>query len=124
MLCLPMIGRVPSVNVRPVSETSVLVVWRKLDTLDVTAYNVYFTLEGEEKKREVLEDFIRVESPPAGTEPSVVVGGLDQGGEYRFEVVPLVFINGAEREGQERSEGVMIAVEGLTGTCLVQVGVV
>lgn len=110
------------VSVTSLSDTSVLVSWRGLDSRDVSAYRVYYSLirtDGASEKRQASEErSMRVASEEGS---SAVVEGLDVGGEYQFQVVALVVVSDIEREGEERSTGSMIMVGGIRGRCVVWV---
>ena len=96
-------------TVEPLNATSARVSWRSLDSQDVSGYRVYYSLvsgpESRRKRQGFGEESVRVSSEE---DPSVVVGGLEEGRQYQFEVVALVVVSGVEREGEQRSEETMV----------------
>lgn len=100
------------------SDTNVLVSWKRLASQDISGYRIYyFRTDINPVKRQALgpgEESVRV----SGDANSAVVGGLQAGVEYRFQVVALVLISGLEREGVNRSEGVMALVAGVRGVII------
>lgn len=122
---LPPSGQVSLVTVEPLNDTSARVTWTRLESRDVSGYRVYYLLvdgisESRRRRQSLVEGNVRVSSE----EDSVVVGGLEEGGQYRFEVAVLVVVSGVEREGRERLEGPMLQVGGVQGEWVGHGGVV
>ena len=102
---ISILGQVRGVRTTPLDAVSVNVSWMKLDSHDITSYRVYFYLDANSKEY----------SSFPGISSSGVIDGLEQEGQYQFQVVGVVIVNGLEYEGQTRSGTSVTYVGGLNG---------
>lgn len=110
-------GVVFGVNVFPVGPREVQVTWRKLDSRDVTSYRVYYRLltdpTTDAKRQAAGGGEVRLSFPAESN--SGIVGSLEEGEEYMFEMVAVVTVSGVEREGEVRSQASVVKVQEVRG---------
>lgn len=90
---------VEEVSVEPHNATAILVSWKRLDSEDVVAYRVIYTLEGGASQRQSGGSAAGSLVFP-GNASSGVVGGLRPQLAYQFQVVAVVTLpDGSTADG-------------------------
>ena len=85
-----------NVRVEVLSNTAVRVTWDPLLLTGVVGYRVYYRPTSGSRKRQSMEQSVRVEGATSG---SVTITGLQGGVQYQFQVVALGLQGGEEFEG-------------------------
>ena len=87
---------VMNVMVMALSDTAVRVTWNPLLLTGIVGYRVYYRPTSGSRKRQSVEQSVRVEGATSG---SVTITGLQGGVQYQFQVVALGLQGGEEFEG-------------------------
>ena len=98
-------------KVNALGPSEVEVTWRPLDSQDIAGYRVYYRIaDSVDVRRQAGGEELRMDFPAESA--SGVVGGLEEGEEYTFEVVAVVTVSGLDREG-DRSPPSVVEVGGV-----------
>ena len=89
---------VRNVMAMTLSDTAVSVTWNPLLLTGIVGYRVYYRPTSGSRKRQSVEQFVRVENASSG---SITITGLQGGVQYQFQVVALA---GTEEAEGPRSE--------------------
>ena len=106
------VGQVENVAVESLNATAVQVSWTRLQSQDISYYRVHYTAVVFNRRKQLGRSALF-----SGDSSSGVVGGLETGVTYMFEVAAVVMVGGEEREGSV-SEGVTAVVRD-TGNTLI-----
>ena len=85
-----------NVRVEVLSNTAVRVSWNPLLLTGIVGYRVYYRPTSGSRKRQSVEQSVRVEGATSG---STTITGLQGGVQYQFQVVALGLQGGEEFEG-------------------------
>ena len=89
------VGQVENVVVESLNATAVQVSWTRLQSQEISYYRVYYTAIVFNRRKQLGRSALF-----SGDSSSGVVGGLEIGVTYAFQVVPVVIVRGKEREGE------------------------
>ena len=98
-------------SVSNIDATAVRVSWTRLNSDDVAHYRVYYSPASSERERQTERSQLF-----PGEASSGVVGGLEEGVEFRFEVAAVVMVGDELTDGQRSEESVVTVGE--TGNAL------
>ena len=90
------VAMIGNVRVEALSNNAVTVSWNPLLLTGIVGYRVYYRPTSGSRKRQSVEQSVRVEGATSG---SVTITGLQGGMQYQFQVVALGLQGGEEFEG-------------------------